>query len=147
MTRAAPMFLPFLAAAAALMSANDMRSLDDAIESCNREVALPVFTDEMRRRSVTATAAYEEQERINLQRAEIMARRSTVDGASDERVIGKDSAAKAQRELARSQQMLDDRQRALDDLRRLEAMRREAIDLKRQYFLLRCPATKKTADR
>ncbi|WP_205504656.1 hypothetical protein [Sphingomonas arenae] len=139
------MLLVLLTSAAALMSADDMRALDGAIETCNREAALPVFTDEMRRRSVTATAAYEEQQGINQERAEIAARRNAPDG-SDDRALGKDALAKAQRELARVQQALDDRQRALDDLRRLEGMRREAIDLKRQYFLLRCPA-RKSAER
>ena len=130
---------------AALMSSADMRALDAAIDSCNRDAALPVFTDEMRRRSAAATAAYEEQERISTERADLAARRLQVDLASEDGAK-KDAAAtqaRSQRDLSRAQQALDDRQRALDDLRRLEAMRREAIDLKRQYFLLRCPAGKK----
>ena len=141
------MLTSLLAAAAALMTADEMRTLDAAIESCNRDAAFPVFSDELRRRSLTVTATFEEQERINAQRAALATRRQELDHASDSKLADKDSVLQSQRELGRATDLLENRQRALDDLRRLEGMRRDAIDLKRQYFLARCPSSKKAAER
>ena len=107
--------------------------MDAAIERCDRAAVLPVFAQEMRRRSQFVSHAYAEQARISAERAELAAcRQATPPLAAD--VI-------ASRQLA-----LDDRQRVLDDARPLELLRREAIELKRQYFLDHCSTARRKAD-
>lgn len=111
----------------------DFAALDEAIERCDRAAVLPVFAQETRRRSEFVSQTYAEQARISAERAELAAaRQATPPPGAD--VI-------ASRQLA-----LDDRQRVLDDSRRLELLRREAIELKRQYFLDRCTTARKKAD-
>ena len=135
----------YLAAAtsSALTASMDFASLDEAIEACRREAVLPVFSAEAQRRSAFITAAYQEQAEISGERAAVAAKRRAL------RELGLRSATQeapkpgeSDQELALAQLALDDRQRALDDLRRLETIRQNAVELKRQYFLSHCPSGK-----
>jgi hypothetical protein len=130
--------------AAAFQSAEaiDLPALDAAIERCERAAVLPIFATEARRRSTTVTGFYQEQSRIVAERFAT---------ANERRALRERNAAQPGQEAATSDQelslrqlALDDRQRALDDQRRLETMRQEALDLKRSYFLAKCPAGRKT---
>lgn len=129
--------LLLLAAAFQSVAPVDFPALDAAIERCERPAVLPVFAAEARRRSAAVTAFYQEQ-------AQIAAERLAT--ANQRRALRESPAAAipaaSDQELSLRQLALDDRQRALDDQRRLETMRQEALDLKRQYFLARCPANR-----
>ena len=119
----------------------DLAALDAAIERCDRAVVLPVFAGEAQRRNAAVTAFYQEQARIAAERLATAAQRRALremPAAPDQPAPALSDQALSLRQLA-----LDDRQRALDDQRRLESMRQEAVDLKRQYFLTLCPAGKK----
>jgi hypothetical protein len=125
----------------------DFSALDAAIERCERATVLPVFTAEPQRRSVFVTAVYDEQAAITGERLAVAGKRRALREAALRATEVKDSTAmpgESDQELALQQLALDDRQRALDDRRRLEAMRQEAIEVKRQYFLTRCPSGKKS---
>lgn len=118
----------------------DLPALDVAIERCERAAVLPVFAAEGRRRSAAVTAFYQEQVLIAAERlATAGKRRALREGGT---AAGTEAPVTDQ-ELSLRQLALDDRQRALDDQRRLETMRQEAIDLKRQYFLTKCAGNKK----
>ena len=140
-------FLLTLALAApALFTPIDFTALDDAIERCQRSTVLPVFAAEAQRRSAFVTALYDEQAAISLERMATAAKRRALREAAMATPAAKDvpaAAGESDQELSLAQLALDDRQRALDDRRRLEAIRQEAVDVKRQYFLTRCPTGKK----
>ncbi|TGX52108.1 hypothetical protein E5A73_14930 [Sphingomonas gei] len=131
-------YILLLAVAFQSVAPVDLPALDAAIERCERSAVLPVFAAEARRRSAAVTAFYQEQ-------AQIVAERLAT--ANQRRVLRESPAtatpASSDQELSLRQLSLDDRQRALDDQRRLETMRQEALDLKRQYFLTHCPANRK----
>jgi len=141
------MALALLLAAAALQSAEpvDLPTLDAAIERCDRATVLPVFAAEARRRSNAVTGFYQEQAQIVAERRatadQRRALRETPPPAPPE---PEPPAAASDQILALRQLALDDRQRALDDQRRLETMRKEALDLKREYFLTRCQPGRKS---
>ncbi|AQR73120.1 hypothetical protein [Sphingomonas sp. LM7] len=121
----------------------DFPALDTAIERCERAIVLPVFATEAQRRSTAVTGFYREQAQIVVERIALADKRraireGTAPPATEAIVPATDQ------ELALGQLALDDRQRALDERRRLETMRQEAIDLKRQYFLVRCGPGKKS---
>jgi hypothetical protein len=118
----------------------DFPALDGAIERCERATVLPVFAAEAQRRSAAVTAFYQEQVQIAAERiATASKRRALREGAKP---AGQEVGGASDQELALRQLALDDRQRALDDQRRLETMRQEAVDLKRQYFLTKCAGKK-----
>ncbi len=131
---------------AAFQSADpvDLPALDAAIERCERAAVLPVFAAEARRRSAAVTAFYQEQARIAAERFDAANRRRALRESPATPAQPQEAGGVSDQELALRQLALDDRQRALDDQRRLETMRQEAIDLKRQYFLSRCPAGRKS---
>jgi hypothetical protein len=120
----------------------DLAALDAGIERCDRAAVLPVFAAEAGRRNAAVTRFYTDQARIAAERLTTAAQRRALREAP---VPAAQAAAPSpsDQELALRQLALDDRQRALDDQRRLETMRQEAVDLKRQYFLMRCPAGRK----
>ncbi|MDP5281075.1 hypothetical protein Q9Q95_19270 [Sphingomonas sp. DG1-23] len=117
----------------------DLPALDAAIERCERGTVLPIFAAEAGRRSAAVTAFYQEQVQIVAERLATAERRRTL----RETPAAPATPAATDQELSLRQLALDDRQRALDDQRRLETMRQEALDLKRAYFLMHCPANRK----
>ena len=138
--------LIFFVTAATLQSAEpiDLPALDAAIERCERAAILPVFAAEARRRSAAVTTFYQEQARIAAERLDAAnQRRALRESVATPAAPPQEAAGASDQKLALRQLALDDRQRALDDQRRLETMRQEAIDLKRNYFLARCPANRK----
>ncbi|GAA3898387.1 hypothetical protein GCM10022276_16670 [Sphingomonas limnosediminicola] len=122
--------LLFLAAASA-----DLDALDQAVSSCDRAAANPVFSGEGARRSQFLLDAYREQESIVTARADLSDRRraareaGSLKAADDKQMKLEDAA-------------LEDRQRALNDKRMLEGIRQDAMDTMRRYFLNNCPAGK-----
>jgi hypothetical protein len=118
----------------------DLVALDAAIERCDRAAVLPVFAAEAQRRNAMVTDFYQEQARIVAERLATASQRR----ALRETPATNPTTAPTDQDLALRQLALDDRQRALDDQRRLETMRQEAVDLKRQYFLARCPTRGKS---
>lgn len=137
--------LTLLALAVSWQSAEpvDFPALDDAIERCDRAVILPVFAAESRRRSAATTAFFQEQAQIAAERLATAEQRRALRETAVPPVAGENPATTSDQALALRQLALDDRQRALDDQRRLETMRQEAIDLKRQYFLGKCAGGRK----
>lgn len=121
----------------------DFPALDAAIERCERASVLPVFAAEAKRRSAAVTAFYEEQVQIATERIATASKRRALREGGAPPPTGQGAPAASDQELALRQLALDDRQRALDDQRRLETMRQEAVDLKRQYFLSKCAGSKK----
>jgi hypothetical protein len=122
--------LLFLAAASA-----ELDALDQAVERCDRGVANPAFSAEAGRRSSFLLQTYREQESIVAARLDISQRRATLREAgaikaSDEKKLSLEEAA------------IEDRQKALNDQRMLEAIRQDAMDSMRRYFLMNCPAGK-----
>jgi hypothetical protein len=120
--------LLFLAAASA-----DLDALDQAVARCDRTAANPAFAGESARRSEFLLDAYREQEAIVAARSDLSTRRrtwreSTRPSASDDKALKLEEAA------------LEDRQKALNDQRMLEAIRQDAMDNMRRYFLMNCPA-------
>jgi hypothetical protein len=127
----------------------DFAVLDREIERCERESVLPVFSSEGQRRSAFVSTAYQEQASISAERSVVAAKRRALREAALAPASGKavlPTPPESDQLLALGQLALEDRQRALDDRRRLESMRQEAVDLKRQYFLTHCAPTKKKAD-
>lgn len=132
--------LLFALAAASLQIVEpiDLPALDAAIEKCERDKILPVFAVEAHRRSAAVTGFYQEQSAIAAERiATADKRRALREGGTAE------GSATTDQGLSLKQLALDDRQRALDEYRRLETLRQEAVDLKRQYFLTRCAGGRK----
>lgn len=135
-----PLFLVMTALTIQIAETIDFPALDVAIERCERAAVLPVFAAEARRRSTAVTAFYQEQVEIAAERiATADKRRALREGATP---AGREPGIVSDQELALRQLALDDRQRALDDQRRLETMRQQAVDLKRQYFLTKCTGKK-----
>jgi hypothetical protein len=137
------LLLALAVAAAQTSEPMDLPALDAAIERCERDKVLPVFAAEARRRSAAVTAFYQEQVQIAADRLATAARRRALREAGGTPEAGQAIGGASDQELSLRQLALDDRQRALDDQRRLETMRQEAIDLKRQYFLTRCVGNRK----
>ncbi|ATY30675.1 hypothetical protein [Sphingomonas psychrotolerans] len=133
-------FALLLAATLQSVEPIDLPALDAAIERCERATILPIFAAEARRRSAAVTAFYQEQVQIVAERVATADRRRALRESPS---TPPEAPAASDQTLALRQLALDDRQRALDDQRRLETMRQEAVDLKRQYFLMRCPADRK----
>jgi hypothetical protein len=134
-------FLALTATALQIVEPIDFPALDTAIERCDRAAVLPVFAAEAQRRSVALTTFYQEQARIAAERLATAGKRRALREAVPP--PAGQVAPDSDQDLVLLQLALDDRQRALDDQRRLETMRQEAVDLKRQYFLSRCAANKK----
>ena len=136
-------FLLFLAAATPqIVESVDFPALDAAIERCDRASVLPVFAAEAHRRSAAVTAFYQEQAQIAAERIAAAGKRRALREGGAAPANGQSAPAASDQELSLKQLALDDRQRALDDQRRLETMRQEAVDLKRQYFLSKCAGKK-----
>ena len=128
--------------APAITASTNLSPLDDAIDRCQRELVLPVFAAEPTLRSVFLTSALNEQAAISAHRLDVAGKRRVLrENASG--TARPPATAESDQELALVQLALDDRQRALDDRRRLEAMRHDAVDAKRQYFLSRCGLPKR----
>ena len=111
----------------------DLDALDQAVARCDRGFANPAFSAEAAKRSQFLLEAYREQEGIVAARLDIAQRRrdlreSSRKSTADEQKLTLESAA------------IDDRQHALNDRRMLEAIRQDAMDTMRRYFLLNCPA-------
>jgi hypothetical protein len=122
--------LLFLVAASA-----DLDALDQAVARCDRGMANPAFSAEAGRRSSFLLETYREQESIVSARLDVSQRRATLREAgaikaSDEKKLSLEEAA------------IEDRQKALNDQRMLEAIRQDAMDSMRRYFLMNCPAGK-----
>lgn len=122
--------LLFLAAASA-----DLDALDQAVARCDRVAANPVFAGEAARRSQFLLDAYREQESIVSDRLALADQRRTL------RETGPIKASE-QKQLDLQDQAVEDRQKALNDKRMLEAIRQDAMDNMRRYFLTNCPAGK-----
>ena len=124
--------LLFLAAASA-----DLDALDQAVARCDRTTANPAFSGEAARRSQFLLDAYRDQEAIVTERLAL---------ADQRRTLRETPVAKAaeQRQLEKQLDLQDaaieDRQKALNDKRMLEAIRQDAMDNMRRYFLTNCPA-------
>ena len=123
--------LMFLAAASA-----DLDALDQAVARCDRGTANPVFSAEAGRRSQFLLDAYREQEAIVTARFDLAQRRREL------REVGNRKATAEEQKLGLEDAALEDRQKALNDQRMLEAIRRDAMDSMRHYFLFNCPAGK-----
>ena len=137
------MIILLASAALQIVEPIDFPALDAAIEQCTRDKILPVFAAEAHRRSAAMTGFYQEQSAIAAERiATADKRRGLREGAAAQGATGASPAATDQ-ELSLKQLALDDRQRALDEHRRLETLRQEAVDLKRQYFLTRCSGSRR----
>lgn len=120
--------LLFLAAASA-----DLDALDQAVARCDRVAANPVFAGEAARRSQFLLDAYREQESI------VSDRRALADERRALREAGPVKASE-QKQLDLQDEAVEDRQKALNDKRMLEAIRQDAMDNMRRYFLTNCPA-------
>ena len=113
----------------------ELDALNQAVARCDRGMANPVFAAETAQRSAFLLDTFREQESIVAARLAIAQRRATLREAgsikpSDEKKFSLEEAA------------IEDRQRALNDRRMLEAIRQDAMDSMRRYFLLNCPAGK-----
>ena len=122
--------MPLLLLAAA---SADLSALDQAVARCDRGIANPAFSAEAGRRSSFLLETYREQESIVAARLDASQRRATLREAgaikaSDDKKLSLEEAA------------IEDRQKALNDQRMLEAIRQDAMDSMRRYFLLNCPA-------
>jgi len=126
--------LLFLAAASA-----DLDALDQAVARCDRGAANPVFAAEISRRSQFLLDAYKEQEGIVSDRASLTEQRRTLRETPLTKVAEQKAAEK---QLDLQSAALDDRQKTLNDKRMLEAIRVDATDTMRRYFLNNCPAGK-----
>jgi len=126
--------LLFLAAASA-----DLDALDQAVARCDRGAANPVFAAEISRRSQFLLDAYKEQEGIVSDRASLTDQRRTLRETPLMKVAEQKAAEK---QLDLQSAALDDRQKTLNDKRMLEAIRVDATDTMRRYFLNNCPAGK-----
>jgi hypothetical protein len=127
--------LLFLAAASA-----DLDALDQAVARCDRVAANPAFAGEAARRSQFLLDAYREQEAIVAERLALADQRRTLREAA---IPAKTVEQKQlEKQLGLQEAALDDRQKALNDRRMLEAIRQDAMDNMRRYFLTNCPAGK-----
>lgn len=139
-----PFFLFLAAITPQIVETVDFPALDAAIDRCDRASILPVFAAEAHRRSAAVTAFYQEQAQIAAERIVTASKRRALREGSATPADGQSAPAASDQDLSLRQLALDDRQRALDDRRRLEAMRQDAVDLKRQYFLSKCARSKKS---
>lgn len=116
------------------LTANDLDTLDAAVERCARAEVSPVFANQAERASQFMTEAYREQEAIVADRLDIANRKRALREAGVTLVKGGDSVAALDLRAAAN----DDRQRALNDKRLLENLRSDAMDAKRRYYLAHC---------
>ena len=122
--------MPLLVFAAA---SADLDALDQAVARCDRVAANPVFSGEAARRSQFLLDAYREQESIVSDRLALADQRRALREAGPIK-------ASEQKQLDLQDQAVEDRQKALNDKRMLEAIRQDAMDNMRRYFLTNCPA-------
>ena len=124
--------MPLLLLAAA---SADLDALDQAVARCDRHAANPVFAGEAARRSQFLLDAYRDQEAIVADRLAL---------ADERRGLRETGPVKAsvQKDLQLRDAAIEDRQKALNDKRMLEAIREDAMDNMRRYFLTNCPAGK-----
>jgi len=128
---------PLLLLAAAASA--ELDALDQAVTRCDRGAANPVFASEVARRSQFLLDAYKEQEAIVSDRVSLTGQRRTL----RETPLAKPTEQKvAEKQLDLQSAALDDRQKMLNDKRMLEAIRIDATDTMRRYFLNNCPAGK-----
>ena len=128
---------PLLLLAAAASA--ELDALDQAVTRCDRGAANPVFASEVARRSQFLLDAYKEQEAIVSDRVSLTGQRRTL----RETPLAKPTERKvAEKQLDLQSAALDDRQKMLNDKRMLEAIRIDATDTMRRYFLNNCPAGK-----
>ena len=127
--------MPLLLLAAA---SADLDALDQAVARCDRGAANPVFAAEISRRSQFLLDAYKEQEAIVSDRVSLTDQRRSL----RETPLAKVEQKAAEKQLDLQNAALDDRQRTLNDKRMLEAIRIDATDTMRRYFLNNCPAGK-----
>jgi hypothetical protein len=120
--------LLLLAAASA-----DLDALDQAVARCDRNRVNPVFAGESARRSQFLLDTYREQEAIVADRLAL----------ADQRRAAREAAsvkASEEKQFQLQEAAIEDRQRALNDKRMLEAIRQDAVENMRRYFLTNCPA-------
>ena len=128
--------IPFLFLA---LASADLDALDQAVARCDRVSANPAFAGEAARRSQFLLDAYKEQEAIVSDRVSLTDQRRTL----RETPLAKPTEQKAaEKQLDLQSAALDDRQKMLNDKRMLEAIRIDATDTMRRYFLNNCPAGK-----
>jgi hypothetical protein len=105
------------------------------VSRCDRNAANPTFSGEAARHSQFLLDAYREQEAIVADRLALADQRRTL------REAGTAKAAD-EKQFALQEAAIEDRQKALNDRRMLEAIRQDAMDSMRHYFLTNCPAGK-----
>ena len=128
--------MPLLILAAA---SADLDALDQAVAHCDRRSANPVFAVEAARRSEFLLNAYRDQEAIVNDRVSLLDQRR----AMRETLSAKPAEQKqAEKQFDLQSAAIEDRQKALNDRRMLEAIRIDATDSMRRYFLSNCPAGK-----
>jgi len=127
--------MPLLLLAAA---SADLDALDQAVARCDRTAANPVFSSEAARRSQFLLDAYREQEGLVSDRLALADQRRTLREAAAPAKPAEQKQLEKQLDLA--EQAIEDRQKALNDKRMLEAIREDATDTMRRYFLSNCPA-------
>lgn len=118
----------------AVLASTNFDALDSAMERCDRGAVNPAFASEAGRRSQLLTDTYEQQAAIVADRLDVANRRRALREAGVASVKGGDSESA----LALAAQAIEDRQRALNDRRMLEALRSDAMDAKRRYYLAHC---------
>jgi hypothetical protein len=126
--------LLFLAAASP-----DLDALDQAVARCDRTAVNPIFAGESARRSQFLLDAYREQEAIVTDRLSLAEQRRTLRETPPAKPAEEKQLAK---QLDLQDAAVEDRQKALNDRRMLEAIRQDATDTMRRYFLTNCPAGK-----
>jgi hypothetical protein len=128
--------MPLLLLAAA---SADLNALDQAVTRCDRGSASPVFAAEAARRSEFLLNAYRDQEAIVNDRAALTDQRRALRVTPPPKVA---EQRLAEKQFGLQSAAIEDRQKALNDRRMLEAIRIDATDSMRRYFLSNCPAGK-----
>jgi hypothetical protein len=111
----------------------DLDALDQAVARCDRNRVNPVFAGESARRSQFLLDTYREQEAIVADRLAL----------ADQRRAAREAApvkASEEKQFQLQEAAIEDRQKALNDKRMLEAIRQDAVENMRRYFLTNCPA-------
>jgi len=111
----------------------DLDALDQAVAHCDRGTANPAFSAEAGRRSSFLLDTFREQESIVAARLDVSQRRATLREAGALKPVD-------EKKLSLEEAAIEDRQKALNDQRMLEAIRQDAMDSMRRYFLMNCPA-------
>lgn len=126
--------MPLLLLAAA---SADLDALDQAVAQCNRTAVNPVFAGEAARRSQFLLDAYRAEEAIVGDRLAVAEQRRALRETPPARLS---EQKQLEKQLDLQDAALEDRQKALNDKRMLEAIRQDAMDTMRRYFLTNCPA-------